>query len=76
MYLSLNLASPCKGCEERHSGCHSECEKFLAWKSEYEAKRAEINKQKDQQRMLDDVRNGSARKMMRKYGIKGKEKTW
>lgn len=23
--------APCKGCEERHPGCHAECESYKAW---------------------------------------------
>lgn len=26
----------CYGCEERHVGCHSGCERYLAWKKEQE----------------------------------------
>lgn len=30
--------SPCKGdgngCQERYVGCHSKCEKYLAWRAE------------------------------------------
>ena len=22
---------PCHGCEDRHIGCHGECEKYMAW---------------------------------------------
>lgn len=72
MNLNLNLASPCKGCEERHSGCHGECEEFVAWKKEYEQRKEEIIKAKNRQFLLDDVRNQTAQKMMRKYGKKGK----
>lgn len=70
--------SPCRGCEapKRHSGCHGECEEFIAWKEEYEQRKEEILKQKNRQLMLDDVRHKSAQKMMRKYGMKGKDKAW
>lgn len=26
------MLSPCKGCEERHDLCHSECEKYLEFR--------------------------------------------
>lgn len=26
----------CYGCEERHVGCHSGCERYLAWKKKQE----------------------------------------
>lgn len=25
------IDAPCKGCEERHVGCHSKCEKYAAF---------------------------------------------
>ena len=28
--------SNCLGCEDRHEGCHAECEKYKAWKEEHE----------------------------------------
>ncbi len=27
-----SILSPCKECKERHSGCHSGCEKYKAYK--------------------------------------------
>ena len=68
--------SPCKDCGERHSGCHAECKNFLAWKEDYNKRKEEICKQRDKQRLLDDMRHDSAKKMMRKYGMKGKDKLW
>lgn len=26
--------APCKDCKDRHSGCHSECEKYKTYKDE------------------------------------------
>lgn len=34
--------APCKGCEQRHPGCHSECERY----AEYSNERAEMLKSK------------------------------
>lgn len=25
---------PCSGCDDRHAGCHAECERYSAWSSE------------------------------------------
>lgn len=33
----VNVAAPCKGCADRHSGCHGSCEKYLAYKEEMAA---------------------------------------
>ena len=30
----MKPTAPCKDCEDRHSGCHSECEKYKAFKEE------------------------------------------
>ncbi len=34
------ISSPCKDCEERHTLCWSECERYKAMKNEYEALKA------------------------------------
>ena len=34
--------APCKGCEERHHGCHSHCEAYKAYQAE-NTKRCEEN---------------------------------
>ena len=30
------MRNPCQGCQERHTLCHAECDKHLAWKAERE----------------------------------------
>lgn len=42
MILDNNKKTPCKGCEERHPGCHADCEGYLAWKAEYQEKQETI----------------------------------
>ena len=32
------LTAPCMKCEERQAGCHANCEKYKAWKAEYDTK--------------------------------------
>ena len=43
--------SPCKECEKRYAGCHSNCEKFTEWKRRYKEQRAleksKVKKQND-----------------------------
>ena len=29
--MPQNPKAPCMNCEERHEGCHSDCEPYLAW---------------------------------------------
>jgi hypothetical protein len=33
--MTVRQKGPCKGCEERKVGCHSECERYKAWLKEY-----------------------------------------
>ena len=42
---------PCKNCEQRQVGCHSSCEKYIKWKSEYVSQRKAEN--------LDDATIGA-----------------
>lgn len=28
------ISGPCMNCEDRHSGCHGECERYLKYKEE------------------------------------------
>lgn len=37
------MICPCKGCDDRHVGCHSKCELYLKWNEEHLAKKKEIN---------------------------------
>ena len=30
------MLSPCKDCPERHSHCHSSCERYLSWKKNWD----------------------------------------
>nr|DAH32760.1 MAG TPA: hypothetical protein [Caudoviricetes sp.] len=41
------MNAPCKDCPERHMGCHSECEKYIA----YHQFREEVLKRKEQDRV-------------------------
>ena len=33
---------PCVGCKDRQAGCHSQCTKYIDWKSEYVQRRNAI----------------------------------
>lgn len=35
------VKAPCKGCSERHVGCHSTCEKYQAFRKEADRLREE-----------------------------------
>lgn len=40
---------PCKNCGDRFIGCHGKCEKYKAWRAEYD----EINKKRNLDILLD-----------------------
>jgi hypothetical protein len=37
-----NVHGPCLGCKERHMKCHSECEKYKAFKEKVEEEKSKI----------------------------------
>lgn len=38
--------APCKNCEDRQLGCHSQCERYKKFKEESQAEKENIEKQK------------------------------
>lgn len=61
------LNAPCKGCTERYSACHDECEKFKAFQAE-KVKSNEYNRQKNEILISESVRRGIWRNMRGKPG--------
>ena len=45
--------APCKDCQDRRLGCHSECKDYKQWKAEHERRREIIKEQcrKDKMRV-------------------------
>lgn len=37
---------PCHRCEERHPGCHAECEKYKAYKERHNEQKEQIDREK------------------------------
>lgn len=35
------MIKSCKDCQERHIGCHSECEKYISERAEYDREKSE-----------------------------------
>ena len=42
------MNAPCKGCEERELGCHSKCERYIA----FHEFREDIRRKKEAERLL------------------------
>lgn len=43
---------PCKDCEERFAGCHSQCEKYKEWRSARDEINGIVRKAKTEERMI------------------------
>lgn len=46
--------SPCLNCESRHSGCHSQCEKYLDFRDALDEYNEVVYNNKQKQRELDE----------------------
>lgn len=47
IYKSYNC--PCFNCNERHTNCHSECEKYIEWKRERDIEKGQLKKSREQE---------------------------
>lgn len=59
-----DLNAPCKDCADRHSGCHSECDRY----KDYKSNRAAAKKWIKQQSEADSIGCERGIKMRRKSG--------
>ena len=48
IYGPIREKPPCKGCDERHVGCHDRCERYAEW-------RAKANKANEERRKYNLV---------------------
>lgn len=57
----------CKGCTDRHVGCHADCEQYIAEKEESEAFKAAVRKAKgpDLEVTMLEMSRGKRRKSVR-----------
>lgn len=60
------VSAPCKNCEDRHVGCHSECDRYKKFKEEHESEKAVIREIKDKRNALNDFRSEQIQKVTRK----------
>lgn len=47
---------PCHHCENRHVGCHAECEVYKGWRAERDALNERIHEEKERYRVALDIR--------------------
>ena len=57
----------CKGCAERHIGCHSTCAKYLAECEQNEREKAALAKATGNERDIKDYRIASRNRMREKW---------
>lgn len=60
----LYKGNGCRECKERHPGCHSDCEKYLAWKQQLSEKKGKILDEYKKRKIVEDfvVMNDTKRK--------------
>lgn len=57
---------PCKSdCADRRVGCHGKCEKYIAWKQQYDEEKAGIDKKKHLIGEQKEMARQSAKNMKR-----------
>ena len=63
------MANDCRDCAERHPHCHSECERYKAFKKDMEVRRAYLHQDEEYQlyREREDIK---ITKHMKRKGIK------
>lgn len=63
---------PCRGCEDRHAGCHGSCEAYKGWKGEREEEKsralAERRAYQDFRKYQIDNINAIKKKQGKKWG--------
>ena len=59
--------SPCLNCENRHSECHSHCEKYLYFKDALNEYNEKVYNNKQKQRELDEFNFRKLKKDEYKY---------
>lgn len=58
---------PCQDCEERHSFCHNDCEKYKEWRTEYDAEKKKAVAEMHKTVLLNDYIAESMRKAPSRY---------
>ena len=62
------MLAPCKDCNDRYIACHDHCERYKAWKQEFDVIKERATKYKMNEKMLNERRNKAIIRM--KHGKK------
>ena len=63
--------SPCKGCTNRHTACHGECEIYKAWRDRYQAQQKHLDAYKHRWSIPRSAARERTTKRYLKYGEGG-----
>ena len=66
--------SPCKGCTNRHTACHGECEIYKAWRDRYQAQQKHFDANKNRWSILWSASRERSTRRYGKYGEDGFKK--
>ncbi len=64
----MNEISPCKGCTNRHTACHGECEAYKEWRDRYHAQQKHLEAHKNRQQIPWSVARERTARAYMKYG--------
>lgn len=56
----------CKGCEERHPNCWSECEKYIEARKKLDEENAKIREEKSKLNLMDEYARDAKWKAMKR----------
>ena len=62
---------PCRNCNDRHVSCHSDCDKYIEWRTQLNAVNEQVRRARGAFYMCEKVHNESVRRALkRKRGQK------
>lgn len=64
------MKCPCYKCEDRHEGCHGECERYIEWSGQKQKEKAERDAATRTDKEIVVFRSEQIRKQKRKSGKK------
>ena len=70
-YYSKKTA-PCLNCMDRFLGCHSQCKKYITWKTQHDAERLKRQEEAMKQKILNEFINDEIIKLKKGIGRRQK----
>ena len=67
MSFALKQNAPCKGCENRHSKCHTTCPDYIEWSEAHKEIKNNAIKQKNMERDMFEFQMSGAVKVNRRH---------